>query len=75
MIIGLDVLEEDGNRIVGMIGMVVVCLAMVVGLGWLVYLTVKGVRQFYENYGKDEEVDTEDCIKEDKKKNDGNSDQ
>jgi hypothetical protein len=52
VIIGLDVLEEDGNRILGIIGIVFVSLAMAVGLGWLVYLTVKGLKQFYENYGK-----------------------
>ncbi len=52
VMIGLDVLEENGNKIVGIIGMVVVSLAMAVGLGWLIYLTIKGLKQFYENYGK-----------------------
>ena len=47
VIIGLDVLGEDGNKMVGIIGIAVVSLAMVIGLGWLIYLTFNGIKQFY----------------------------
>lgn len=50
--IGLDILGEDGNKIVGTIAIVIVTLAMVVGLGWLCYLTLGGVKKFCENFGK-----------------------
>jgi hypothetical protein len=47
VIIGLDLMHEDGTRYVGVAAMCIVTLGMVVGLGWLIYLTVGGVKKYY----------------------------
>lgn len=58
VIIGLDILEEDGNKVVGILCMVVIVLAMIAGLGWLTYLTLNGMKKFIQDYGKVEQLDT-----------------
>lgn len=47
--IGLNTISDRGNENVGMAAIFVASLAMIVGLGWLIYLTYEGVKRFCSN--------------------------
>ena len=49
VILGLDVLGEGGNRLVGILMIISITLASAIGVGWLLYLTYKGVKNFCKN--------------------------
>lgn len=49
VMIGLNTISDSGNESVGIAAIFVASLAMIVGLGWLIYLTYEGVKRFCSN--------------------------
>jgi len=49
VLIGLDLASLAGNQLIGILAISLISLAMVAGLGWLIYLTIGGVSKYCEN--------------------------
>lgn len=46
VVLGLDLLPESGNSIVGIFTIAALSLGMCIGFGWLIYLTIHGALNY-----------------------------